>query len=110
MARTYALLSALFSLWYVLGLILGVVLLFFNWKIALVVLFSAVCAVPSAKAFDKAKLRAIYGKDVGNMLGDARWDAGKPSPRTEEMIDSEAYRERRAADGKQQIQEQRQDG
>ncbi|MCH8054175.1 MAG: hypothetical protein IH895_08955 [Planctomycetes bacterium] len=109
MARIYAMLSAICSLCYLLGLVLGVVMLFFSWKIALVVLFFAVLAAPSAKAFDKAKLRAIYGRDRGNMLGDSRWEAGKPSPRTEVMIDSEAYRERRAADGKQQSQEQHQD-
>ena len=105
MVRIYAMLSAICSLCYLLGLVLGVVMLFFSWKIALVVLFFAVLAAPSAKAFDKAKLRAIYGTDGGNMLGDSRWEAGKPSPGTDARIDNEAYRMRKAADAKQHSKE-----
>jgi len=77
MFRTYALLSALCSFVYLVGMLVGVVLLFFNWTIALGVLVVSVICAPLAKVFDQKKFQEIYGTVLGRVMCDYEWDTGK---------------------------------
>lgn len=78
MARFYALLSATCSLVYLLGLVVGVVLFFFSWKIAIAVIFLACVCAPLAKVFDRMKYQEIYGSEDGRALAEHEWETGKP--------------------------------
>ena len=91
MARLYAMLSALCSLVFLTGLVAGVVVLFINWKIAIGVIVASLLAAPIAKMFDRAKLRAVYGRVAGDDLTEADWSGGKKDALGSARIDREAW-------------------
>ncbi len=91
MARLFALLSAWSSFGYLAGLAVGIVLLFFNWKLALIVLAGALILAPAAKMFDGMKLRAIYGHDAGRIFADKDWATGKRNATIIAAIDRAAW-------------------
>jgi hypothetical protein len=78
--RIFAALSALCSMAYLLGTPIGIVLLFFNWRAAAIVLAVAVCCAPLAKWFNGLKLRTIFGDEEGHRLNERAWKDGGDGP------------------------------
>ncbi len=76
-ARMFALLSALMSLVYLACLPAVVILLFFNWMIALSLIPVGIAAAFLAKWLNGLKLRQLHGREAGVMLNELDWASGR---------------------------------
>ena len=74
--RLLAVLSALCSLAFLVGLALGGVVLFFNWKLGLAFIAVALVLAPTAKWLDKRKAMRVWGRQVGEGVHGVRWAQG----------------------------------
>lgn len=92
-SRSLALASAFCSLGYLAGLLVGIVLLFFNWRAGLAVIAVAVLLAPFAKWLDKRKTMAIFGRVSGEALHDVRWERGNHKPKEWARMEAAAMQE-----------------
>ena len=70
--------SAVCALGCLSGAIVGAVMLLIDWRSGLAVLGVALVLGAAAKAFDRQKMRAIYGRQLGDLLHEA--DAEEQTP------------------------------
>ena len=92
-ARSLALASAFCSLGFLVGLPVGIVLLFFDWELGLGVIAMSVLLAPLAKWLDKRKTVAIFGTVHADALHDARWGSGNRRPKEWAQFEAAALRE-----------------
>lgn len=76
-ARIYALLSAIMSLTYLACFPATLIVLFYNWRIAVFMIPFGFAAAFLAKWFNGLKLREMYGREVGKKLNDLDWASGR---------------------------------
>lgn len=76
-ARVLATLSALASFVYIGGILFAVIMLFVNWRIALLVAVGLPFAAVFAHRLDRAKLVSLYGDKQGGCEHKKRWEEEK---------------------------------
>ena len=74
--RLYATLSVLCHLAHFAGLLVGLILFFVNWKIAIAVLVASLMCIPLARFFDLKRFQSIFGPEIGREFTTLTWIAG----------------------------------